>query len=122
LLILSVILINLALIFYTLGVWSERFVRYLKASHVLLFWIGFLFDASGTLAMHKISDKPFDLFDLHTLSGQLGLWLMLAHALWATRVVRIAREKDLKNFHKYSIVVWLLWLIPYFGGIYISIK
>lgn len=121
-LVLSVILINLALIFYTLGVWSERFARYLKSRHVVQFWLGFLFDVSGTLAMHKISDNPFDLLDLHTLSGQIGLWLMLAHALWATRVVRIAREKDLKNFHKYSIVVWMIWLIPYFGGIYISMN
>ena len=121
-LLLSIILINLALIFYTFGVWSERIARLLKIKHVFLFWTGLFFDACGTLAMHYISDKPFNLFESHTLSGQMGLWLMFAHAIWATRVVLAARENKLKNFHKYSIIVWLIWLIPYFGGIYISIK
>jgi len=119
-LVLSIILINLALLFYTAGVWSERLARILKRSHVFLFWTGFFFDISGTLAMHEISQHSFNLLDTHTLTGQIALWLMLAHAIWATYVVRKADEKKLKNFHKYSIVVWLIWLIPYFGGIYIS--
>jgi uncharacterized repeat protein (TIGR03987 family) len=119
-LILSIVLINLALLFYTAGVWSERLTRYLKKKHVYLFWTGFIFDISGTLAMHEISNKSFNLLDTHTLTGQIALWLMLAHAIWATIVVSKADDRKLKNFHKYSIIVWLIWLIPYFGGIYIS--
>ena len=122
LLILSIILITLALVFYSLGVWSERIARYLKPKHVISFWIGFIFDVSGTLAMQQISDRPFDLFDLHTLTGQIALWLMFAHAIWASSVVRLGHEKDLRSFHKYSIVVWLIWLIPYFGGMYMGLK
>ena len=121
-LILSIILINLALIFYSLGVWSERFARYLKLWHVVAFWTGFTFDVSGTLAMHQISDKPFDLLATHTITGQIALWLMLAHAIWATRVVKSGSEKQLTGFHKYSIIVWLIWLVPYFGGLYIGMK
>jgi len=71
--------------------------------------------------MHQISNKPFNIFDSHTFTGQVALWLMLAHAVWATRVIRLGRENELKNFHRYSLLVWLIWLIPYFGGIYISI-
>jgi hypothetical protein len=36
----SFILITLALIFYSVGVWSERLARYLKPWHVAAFWTG----------------------------------------------------------------------------------
>jgi len=116
LLLFSMITITLALAFYSLGVWAERISRYLKKWHVVTFWIGFTFDVTGTLAMHKLSEHPFDLTDFHTLTGQIALWLMLAHAVWATRVVRNNNETLRVKFHRYSLVVWLIWLIPYFGG------
>ena len=122
LLILSTTLITLALIFYSIGVWSERIARYLKAKHVIFFWTGFVFDVSGTIAMHFISTKSFSLLDAHTVTGQIALWLMLAHAIWASRVVRLGRENELKSFHRYSLIVWLIWLIPYFGGMYIGMR
>ena len=122
LLILSIILIKLALTFYSLGVWAERISRYLKVWHVLSFWTGFVFDISGTFAMHLLAEGPFDMHEPHTLSGQISLWLMFAHVLWATRVVYKGSDTSRKKFHLYSLVVWLIWLIPYFGGMYISIK
>ncbi|MBE0674919.1 MAG: TIGR03987 family protein, partial [Bacteroidales bacterium] len=42
--IVSTVLITLALVFYSIGVWSERFSRYLKKWHVVSFWTGLLFD------------------------------------------------------------------------------
>ncbi len=116
LLIISTILITLALVFYSLGVWAERNMRYLKAWHVASFWTGFAFDVSGTLAMSQLSTKPFDLLASHTLTGQIALWLMLGHAMWATYVVRKGSEKARTGFHRYSLVVWIIWLIPYIGG------
>ena len=121
-LIVASILITLALIFYSLGVWSERIARYLKPWHVAAFWIGFLFDISGTWTMHNISRGPLNLLEMHTLTGQIALWLMLAHAIWATRVARKGSEEVRSGFHSYSIVVWTIWLVPYFGGMYIGIK
>lgn len=117
---LSVLLITLALLFYSLGVWAERLIRYLKGWHVVAFWTGFVFDVSGTLAMGKLSNNPFDLSDLHTLFGQLALWLMLAHAIWATAVVRKGSEKRRIEFHTYSLMVWMFWLIPYIGGMWMG--
>jgi uncharacterized repeat protein (TIGR03987 family) len=112
----STSLITLALAFYSLGVWAERMARYLKIWHVLAFWTGFAFDVSGTWAMTKLSTAPFSLMALHTLTGQIALWLMLAHAIWATYVVRKGSEGARGGFHRYSLIVWLIWLIPYFGG------
>lgn len=118
--IISTILITLALVFYSLGVWTERFVRYLKVWHVAAFWTGFTFDVSGTYAMSKLATGPFDLLASHTLAGQIALWLMLAHAIWATYVVRKGDEKTRSGFHRYSLIVWLIWLIPYCGGMFMG--
>jgi len=112
----SATLITLALIFYSAGVWAERITRYLKGWHVASFWTGFMFDVSGTWAMGRLSDDPFNILDLHTLTGQIALWLMLAHAIWATFVVRKGSDSFRKQFHRYSLIVWLIWLIPYIGG------
>ena len=122
LIIASATLITLALVFYTIGVWSERIARYLKPWHVVTFWIGFAFDVAGTLAMHVLAEGPFALLDSHTLTGQIALWLMLAHAIWATKVSRTGSEEQRQNFHRYSLVVWLIWLIPYFGGWYLGMS
>jgi uncharacterized repeat protein (TIGR03987 family) len=120
LLISSFTLITLALVFYSLGVWSERLSRYLQPWHVVAFWTGFLFDVSGTFAMHRLADGRFDILEPHTLTGQIALWLMLIHAVWATWVAKKGTEKTRSNFHSYSLLVWLIWLIPYFGGMYIG--
>ena len=119
-LLVSTILITLALIFYSLGVWAERISRYLKPWHVVAFWTGFAFDVSGTLGMHIMAGGIFNLTNPHTLTGQIALWLMLIHAAWATYVVRRGSEKTRRGFHRYSILVWLIWLVPYIGGMFLG--
>lgn len=120
--ILSTILITLALLFYSTGIWAERLARILKPWHVIAFWTGFIFDVSGTLAMHKIAEGNFNILDPHTLTGQVALWLMLGHAIWATVVIRKNLEAMKARFHHYSLFVWIIWLIPYFGGMYLAMS
>ena len=120
--IISIVLITLALVFYSTGIWAERIARRLKPWHLIAFWTGFVFDVSGTWAMHKLGDGKFDFLEPHTLTGQIALWLMLGHAIWATVVVRKGNESMLNNFHKLSIFVWLVWLIPYFGGMFLAMS
>jgi uncharacterized repeat protein (TIGR03987 family) len=121
-LITATVLISLALAFYSLGVWAERLARFLEPWHVAAFWLGLAFDVSGTWAMHRMAEGPFDLSDLHTLTGQIALWLMLAHAIWATVVTARGGAKARAGFHRYSLLVWLVWLVPYFGGMYVGMK
>lgn len=118
----STVSITLALLFYSIGVWAERFSRMLKKWHVVMFWIGFGFDVTGTIAMHFISENPFDLTNLHTLTGQMALWLMLFHALWATNVIKKNKVHLKRKFHRYSLLVWLVWLIPYLGGMILGFE
>jgi uncharacterized repeat protein (TIGR03987 family) len=87
-----------------------------------MFWLGFAFDLIGTLGMQQISEGPFDFTNLHTLTGQIAIWLMLAHAIWATWVVNKGSDEQRRKFHRYSVFVWLVWLIPYFGGMYIGMS
>ena len=46
----------------------------------------------------------------------IAIVLMLFHAVWATLVLVKGSEKAKVNFHKLSIFVWLIWLIPYISG------
>lgn len=120
LMVLSTALITLALLFYSIGVWAERIAKYLKGWHLYAFWAGFVCDVSGTIAMGQLSSNPFDLNDIHTLTGQVALWLMLTHAIWATVVVKKGKEKQRAEFHSYSLMVWMIWLIPYLGGMWMG--
>ena len=70
--------------------------------------------------MHKLATKPFNILEPHTLSGQFALWLMLIHAAWATYVIFRGGEKAHRDFHKYSLIVWLIWLVPYFSGLFLA--
>ena len=58
---------------------------------------------------------------LHPVTGFLAIALMLFHAAWATYVVFRGNEKTRRGFHTLSIVVWLVWLVPYFVGMLIGI-
>lgn len=120
--IISSTLITLALIFYSVGIWSERFAGYLKSWHLFAFWLGFTFDVLGTLAMHQLANGPFNIFEPHTFTGQIALWLMLVHATWATYVVKKNIENLRIRFHRYSLIVWFIWLIPYFGGMFMGMS
>ena len=114
-LIYAIITITLALVFYTIGVWSEKMQGFLKKWHLVLFWIGFLFDTIGTTLMGKLASNGFEL-NFHGITGLLAIVLMLFHAIWATIVLVKNHKKAKANFHKLSIAVWLIWLIPFISG------
>ncbi len=109
-LIYAVISITLALIFYTVGVWSEKKQGELKKWHLIIFWIGLVFDTLGTTIMGKIAGSGFGI-NFHSVTGLLAILLMLFHALWATIVLKKNDEKAKASFHKFSIVVWTIWFM-----------
>jgi uncharacterized repeat protein (TIGR03987 family) len=114
-LIYAIISITLALVFYTIGVWSEKIQGKLKKWHLTIFWLGLTFDTIGTTLMTKIAASGFQ-FNFHGITGLLAIVLMIFHAVWATFVFIKKDERAKVNFHKYSISVWLIWLIPYISG------
>ena len=115
LLIIAISFIFAACILYTVGVWAEKISKRLKIWHVVVFWLGLICDTIGTGAMGKLAGSIIQ-FNFHGLTGLLAILLMLFHAAWATRVMIRKDESMILKFHKFSIVVWIIWLIPMISG------
>ena len=111
----AIIFINLALVLYTIGVWAERLQRRLKWWHLIFFWSGLAADTIGTTAMSILSGSLFEA-SFHGITGNTAIALMFLHAAWATVVLIRKNEKMILNFHRFSIIVWAIWLIPMITG------
>ncbi|KEH85092.1 MULTISPECIES: HsmA family protein [Clostridium] len=117
----AIVFITLALIFYTIGVFSEKKQGTLKVWHVVVFWCGLVCDTLGTSFMGKIAGSMFEV-NIHGITGLLAIILMLFHAIWATIVLVRNSEQSKRTFHKFSIVVWIIWLIPYLSGMFVGMS
>ena len=123
-LITAIITITLALVFYTIGVWSEHRSKQLKKIHLIFFWLGLCMDTTGTILMGRIAKRSlFSVgLSLHGVTGMLAIILMIVHAVWATIVLVKKNEDSAKNFHRLSIAVWAIWLVPYLLGMIIGMR
>jgi uncharacterized repeat protein (TIGR03987 family) len=110
--------ITAALVLYTIGVWSERIQGRLKWWHLAFFYAGLVCDTVGTGMMFDFAGGMT--FDVHGISGLLAIILMAVHALWATVVLVRHDERLIVTFHRFSIGVWLVWLIPYFSPMFFA--
>jgi len=122
-LIVASIAMVLALIFYTFGVWGEKLSGTIKVKHLISFLIGLILDTTGTILMRQIAqDGGGSKLGIHQVTGGLAVTLMLIHLIWAVLVYVKGDEKAKKNFHKFSIVVWLIWLISFILGMLVGMN
>lgn len=120
----AIVLISLALVFYTLGVWAERRAGSLRWWHVGAFGAGLTFDVAGTAVMARIAaTQPPPppglgavLQTIMSTTGLIALILMAVHLSWAVLVMVRDRAAERARFHRYSVVVWGIWLVPYLSG------
>lgn len=110
--------ITAALIFYSIGVWSERIAGELKPWHLAFFVMGLICDTWGTGMMFEFVGGMT--FDVHGITGLIAILLMLIHAVWASVVLLRHDEEAIRNFHKFSVFVWIVWLIPYFSPMFFA--
>lgn len=119
----AIVIITLALVFYSIGVWSERIQRTLKWWHVGFFTLGLAADVTGTLMMSAIAGErraegvvagPLD--SLMAWTGTAAIVLMAVHLIWAIVVLLRGRESEKNAFHRFSVIVWAIWLVPYVLG------
>ena len=115
----AAVIITLALVFYTIGVWSERLQGRLRPWHLAFFWAGLVCDTWGTGLMLEFAGGLTA--DVHGITGVVAILLMLIHAAWATVVLVRRDERWIRDFHKLSVVVWAIWLIPYLSPMVIQI-
>lgn len=111
----AVSFVLLAFIFYSISVWGEKIQRNLKKWHLIIFWLGLTFDIIGTILMTILANGRF-ILSFHTITGLVGILLMCIHAIWATMVLVRNNSEERNNFHKFSILVWFLWLVPFISG------
>lgn len=120
LLIAAICVISSALVFYTIGVWGERLQKTLKSWHLCFFLFGLLSDAIGTTLMEHIAHLTHLHDTVHTVTGLIAIILMFIHAVWAFWTYFKGSEKAKAHFNRFSIIVWLIWLIPYCIGVYMG--
>ena len=119
----AIVTITLALVCYTIGVWAERRAGVLKKWHAVVFWLGLVFDTTGTTVMGQIAKQNGGGGSgLHGVAGLLAIVLMLFHAVWATVVLVKQDARRQQSFHKFSIFVWAVWLIPYVLGMVLGMQ
>lgn len=117
----TVVLITCALVFYSIGVWSEKKAKVLKPWHVIMFFCGLACDMSGTFLMSRIAASGTSIGNsslnaIMEWTGGLALALMLIHAVWALVTLLRKRDNELRTFNKFSLAVWCVWLIPFVTG------
>jgi len=60
--------------------------------------------------------------DIHSITGLAAIILIVIHAIRATAVLLRRNERAITSFHRFSVVVWVIWLIPYFTGFFASMQ
>lgn len=121
-LVMAIVVISSALVFYTVGVWGERLQKGLRLWHVIFFLLGISADIIGTSLMEHIA-KLSGLHDrLHTVTGLIAVILMLIHAVWAVTTYAKGTPEAKRKFSRFSVFVWCVWLIPYLIGVYIGMS
>lgn len=119
----AVIAITAALVFYTIGVWSEHRAKWLKSVHLVFFWLGLIMDATGTYLMSQISvGGGGTVMSIHGITGMIAILLMLIHAIWASAVLISKNENAQRSFHRFSLLVWFIWLIPFVIGMIMGMR
>lgn len=121
-LIAAICVISSALVFYTIGVWGERLQKKLRFWHLIFFLLGLLADTIGTGLMEHIARLTHLHDEVHTVTGIIAILLMFVHAMWAIWTYTKGSEKAKEHFNRFSIVVWIIWLIPYCIGVYLGMS
>lgn len=117
----AILFITAALVLYTVGVWAEHRQRTLRPWHAVMFLAGLACDTTGTVLMGRIQESGLStqsgpLTSLMMVTGAIALLLMLFHAAWAVIVLLRNRPAELATFHRLSVIVWAIWLVPYIAG------
>lgn len=120
----AITLITGALALYTAGVWAERRKGTITWTHAGLFAAGLFFDTSGTWVMSRIAagggpeatGAAGILTQVMAITGLAAIVLMAVHLVWAVVVLWRDRPAERLVFHRFSIAVWGVWLLPYFTG------
>jgi uncharacterized repeat protein (TIGR03987 family) len=114
-LVIAIVFISSALVLYSVSIWSERISKGLKPWMVKTFISAFACDLIGTSIMFCQATDRFQL-NLHSSCGYAALVIMGLHLVWALIALRYHGPAE-KNFHRFSIMAWTIWLVAFLSGV-----
>ena len=117
-LIFTIVAMILALVFYTWSVINVKRTNSINKTHILLLWLGFIWNCIGIYLVSQIVQSNTATMDIATatlqsLTGMFAVFIMLFHCIWATWILIRNNEFQQKAFYIYSLIVWVVWLAPY---------
>src|SRR5512138_405100 len=115
-LIAGTMIVNLALISYTLFIFSERRTKRTGKKVLTFLTLGVILDITATICMITGSSKSP--FTLHGILGYSALTGMLVDAflLWKTRLKNGQESVVSISLHNYSFLVYCWWIAAYITG------
>lgn len=110
------IIVNLALICYTVFNLRERKTRKAGNFEITFLTLGVLFDITATTFMIIGSSKSP--FTLHGILGYSSLAGMLTDSIlmWRTRIKNPSSPVISDSLHRYSKIAYAWWIIAYLTG------
>ena len=115
-LLLAVIFMSFALLFYSYAVFSGR-REGLHRKHLIVFGIGLFFDYLGTNQMNLFAQAFGKAPEIHNLTGILSLAGMAFHFLLALVASLLQQaERINRTFHRVSLTIYSLWLAAFVSG------
>ena len=109
-------IVNLALIFYSIGIIKEQITHIISKKVLVFVSIGLLFDITATILMIIGSENPA--FTAHGLLGYSSLTGMLIDAalLWRLRLRNGLNFRVPAGLHWYTRIAYMWWLAAYITG------
>ena len=115
-LIAGTLIVNFALISYSLFIYFERKTRQAGKKVLLFLTAGVILDATATFCMILgSSNSPFT---LHGIFGYSALAGMVTDALllWRNRLKNGPGSSFSSSLHKYSLIAYCWWIAAYITG------
>lgn len=104
-----------ALLLYSLVIWTHKIKKVLSLWMVWLFGIGLAADISGTVFLCVVATSGL-IFNLHTIFGLVSLLIMALHFGWALLSITLGGKFE-SYFNRFSVAAWFIWLIAFVSGI-----
>ena len=116
----AIVLITLALALYSIATWRNWRLKLLTTGHVILLWIAVISDTLATRMMGAYSEESE--LSLHVVSGYAAVAMMAVLTLVGTWAKNADRGTVLRNFHRYLLPVWVVWVLSYVAGVWIGMQ
>jgi len=115
-LIAGTLIVNLALIFYSIFFYWERKTRKTVSKVLIFITIGVVLDATATACMIAGSTKsPFTIHGILGYSALAGM-LVDAFLIWRSRMKKGVDSNLSSSLHTYSMIVYIWWVAAYLTG------